>query len=102
MSGNSYFLVFLDEADLKLPLLDLASRLCVQTISILGNLPPDELFFMQSPIGADELDDYKAVAEHLKTTDVKSLPSLEQQKLLDLALGFLPGRHKMIALSDIR
>jgi ABC-type bacteriocin/lantibiotic exporter with double-glycine peptidase domain len=44
LSGNSYFLDFLDEADLKLPLLDLAARLCVQTISILGNLPPDELF----------------------------------------------------------
>ena len=98
LSGNSYFLVFLDEADLKLPLLDLAARLCVQTIGILGNLPPDELFFMQSPIGADELDDYKTVAEHLKTTDVKSLPSLEQQKLLDLALGFIPGRHKMVAM----
>jgi ABC-type multidrug transport system fused ATPase/permease subunit len=98
LSSNSYFLGFLDEADLKQPLLDLAARLCVQTISILGNLPPDELFFIQSPIGADELDDYKRVAEHLKTTNPGSLPPLEQQKLLDLALGFIPGRHKMIAL----
>ena len=100
LSGNSYFLDFLDETDLKLPLLDLAARLCVQTISILGNLPPDELFFIQSPIGADELDDYKTVAEHLKTTNAGSLPPPEQQKLLDLALGFIPGRHKMIALPD--
>jgi ABC-type methionine transport system ATPase subunit len=100
LSGNSYFLDFLDETHLKPPLLDLAARLCVQTISILGNLPPDELFFMQSPIGADALDDYKTVAEHLKTTPAGSLPPLEQQKLLDLALGFIPGRHKMIALPE--
>ena len=100
LSDNRYFLDFLDETDLKLPLLDLAARLCVQTIGILGNLPPDELFFMQSPIGADELDDYKTVAEHLKTTNPGSLPQREQQKLLDLALGYIPGRHKMIALPD--
>ena len=100
LSGNSYFLDFLDETDLKLPLLDLAARLCVQTISILGNLPPDELFYQQSPIGGEELDDYKRVAEHLKTTNTGSLPPLEQQKLLELALGFIPGRHKMIALPD--
>ena len=100
LSGNSYFLDLLDEIDLKLPLLDLADRLCVQTVSILGNLPPDELFYLQSPIGADELDDYKTVAEHLKTTKPGSLPPLEQQKLLELVLGFIPGRHKMIALPD--
>jgi ABC-type methionine transport system ATPase subunit len=100
LSGNRYFLNFLDEADLKLPLLDLAARLCVQTISILGSLPPDELFFIQSPFGADELDDYKTVAEHLKTTNARSLPPLEQQKLLELALGFIPGRHKMVALPE--
>ncbi len=100
LSGNSYFLDFLDEADLRPPLLDLAARLCIQTISILGNLPPDELFFMQSPIGGDELDDYKTVAEQLKTTKPGSLPPLEQQKLLKLALGFIPGRHKMIALPE--
>jgi ABC-type dipeptide/oligopeptide/nickel transport system ATPase subunit len=100
LSGNSYFLDFLDETDLRVPLLDLAARLCVQTISILGNLPADELFFMQSPIGADELDDYKTVAEHLKTTKPELLLPPEQQKLLELALGFIPGRHKMIALPD--
>jgi ABC-type multidrug transport system fused ATPase/permease subunit len=101
LSGNSYFLVFLDEVQLKLPLLDLAARLCTQAIGILGNLPPDELFFMQSPIEADELDEYKSVAEHLKTTAVRSLPSLEQQKLLELALRFIPGRHKMITFPEI-
>ena len=100
LAGNSHFLDFLDEADLKLPLLDLAARLCVQAISILGNLPPDELFFMQSPIGADELADYKTVAEGLKTTKPGSLPLPDQQKLLELALGFIPGKHKMIALPD--
>jgi len=100
LSGNNYFLDFLAEADLKLPLLDLAARLCVQTIGILGNMPPDELFFIQSPIGADELDDYKTVAEHLKTTKAGSLPPPEKQKLLELALGFIPGRHKMIALPE--
>ena len=100
LSGNSYFLDFLKEASLKPPLLDLATHLCVETIRILGNLPPDELFFMQSPIDANELDDYKLIAEHLKTTDARSLPTPEQQKLLELAFGFIPGRHKMTALPE--
>ena len=55
---------------------------------------------MQSPIGADELDDYKLIAEHLKTTEARSLRPPEQQKLLELALGFMPGKHTMIALPD--
>jgi ABC-type bacteriocin/lantibiotic exporter with double-glycine peptidase domain len=100
LSVNNTFLDFLNEVDLKLPLLELAARLCLQTVSILGNLPPDELFYIQSPIGADELDGYKTVAEHLKTINPGSLPPLEQQKLLELALGFIPGRHKMITLPD--
>ena len=100
LSVNNTFLDFLNEVDLKLPLLELAARLCVQTVSILGNLPPDEIFYIQSPIGADELDGYKTVAEHLKTINPGSLPPLEQQKLLELALGFIPGRHKMITLPD--
>jgi ABC-type multidrug transport system ATPase subunit len=100
LSVNNTFLNFLNEVDLKLPLLELAARLCVQTVSILGNLPPDEIFYIQSPIGADELDGYKTVAEHLKTINPGSLPPLEQQKLLELALGFIPGRHKMITLPD--
>jgi ABC-type transport system involved in Fe-S cluster assembly fused permease/ATPase subunit len=100
LSGNIYFLDFLEKAELKVPLLNLATQLCGQSISILGNLPPDDLFFSQSPIGVDELDDYKLVAEHLKKTEVRSLPSFDQQKLLELALRFIPGRHKMIALSD--
>jgi ABC-type bacteriocin/lantibiotic exporter with double-glycine peptidase domain len=100
LSVNNTFLDFLNEVDLKLPLLELAARLCVQTVSILGNLPPDELFYIQSPIGADALDGYKTVAEHLKTINPGSLPPLEQQKLLELALGFIPGRHKMITLPD--
>ena len=100
LSQNTYFLAFLEETGLAVPLLDLGVRLCTQAISILGKLPPDEFFFMQSPIAPEKLDEYKTVAEQLKNMAARSLPDEQQQKLLDLALGFISGRHKIVVLPD--
>ncbi|MGD1975013.1 MAG: ABC transporter ATP-binding protein/permease [Desulfobacterales bacterium] len=101
LSHNEYFLNFLNTADLNRPLLSLGANLCRQTVDILGNLPPDAVFFEQSPIDADELEDYKILLDHLNKKKMHELPAEDRQALLELALRFTPGVHKMVALPEM-
>ncbi len=101
LSKNPYFLKFLKMADLTRPLLSLGVTLCRQTVDILGNLPPDAVFFEQSPISAEELDDFKLLVERLKKKKLHELEDADHRKLLELALRFTPGVHKMAALPEI-
>ena len=98
---NEYFLKFLDQADLTRPLLSLGINLCRQTVDILGNLPPDAVFFKQSPIRAEELDEFKVMAMNLKKKKLHQLEAQDRRRLLDLALRYIPGVHKMVGLSEI-
>ena len=98
LSKNEYFRSFLGEIGLTRPLLELGATLCNQNVEILGNLPPDRSFFEQSPIAPEELDDFKTLAENLGRTKPDRLTPVERQKILDLALRFIPGRHKMVAM----
>lgn len=98
---NDYFTIFLKQADLTRPLMTLGADLSIQTVDILGNLPPDEVFFQQSPLKPDELEDYKLLAERLRKTKLHQLSPENQEKLLALALRFTPGRHKMAALPKV-
>jgi ABC-type multidrug transport system fused ATPase/permease subunit len=99
LSGNDYFLKFLDRADLQRLLLSLGARLARQTVDILGNLPPEGVFFEQSPMTAEELPAYKTIVEQLRRRKLEELPAEDHRKLLDLALRFTPGVHKMVGLA---
>jgi ABC-type multidrug transport system fused ATPase/permease subunit len=98
LSQNSFFAGFLNETGLTKPLLDFGAALCIQNIDILGSLPPDRSFFEESPIQSEELEVYKILAGQLIKKAPDRLTSAEQQKILDLCLRFIPGRHKMLAL----
>ncbi|MDJ0783005.1 MAG: ABC transporter ATP-binding protein/permease [Desulfosarcinaceae bacterium] len=98
---NPFFMQFLDEADLNRTLLALGAALTRQTVDLLGNLPPDELFFKQSPLEPAELDTYKAVAAELRQRNLHQLDPHTQRRLLSLALRFTPGLHKMVALDTL-
>lgn len=98
---DSYFREFLDRADLTRPLLGLGAELSKQTVDILGNLPPEEVFFKQSPIRPEELDDYKVIVERLKKDKLHHLVRNDHEKLLELALRFSPGKHKMIPFPEM-
>jgi len=100
LSKNEYFLVFLKEVNLFQPLMALGTRLCRQAIEILRNLPPTEIFFEQSPFETDELEKYKSLYEQLNKLEWSQLNPDDQKRILELALRFVPGRHKMIALPD--
>jgi ABC-type multidrug transport system fused ATPase/permease subunit len=98
LARNEYFLRFLDQSGLHGLLLNLGARLARQTVDILGNLPPEAVFFEQSPMNADELPDYKIVVDHLRRRGLDDLPQPDRDRLLNLALRFTPGVHKMAAL----
>jgi len=98
LCNNPYFLDFLKQADLTRPLLSLGADLARQTVDILGNLPPDAVFFEQSPINPDELDDFKILVSKLKRQKLHELSAEHHEKLLELAMRFVPGEHKMVAL----
>jgi ABC-type multidrug transport system fused ATPase/permease subunit len=98
LCNNPYFLKFLKQADLTRPLLSLGADLARQTVDILGNLPPDAVFFEQSPINPDELDEFKILVSKLKRQKLHELSAEHHEKLLELAMRFVPGVHKMVAL----
>jgi ABC-type multidrug transport system fused ATPase/permease subunit len=101
LASNDYFLRFLDKADLTRPLLTLGAELCRQTVDILGNLPPEKVFFEQSPIRAEELDEYKILSTRLAKTKLHHLSPDDRTSLLRLALRFIPGVHKMVGMPSI-
>ncbi|MFH1092044.1 MAG: ABC transporter ATP-binding protein/permease, partial [Pseudomonadota bacterium] len=101
LTRNQYFLEFLSQADLTRPLLSLGTELARQTVDILGGLPPDKVFFEQSPISPEELDEIKDLVETLKRKKLHQLSPAERDKLLLLALRFNPGRDKMVSLPQI-
>lgn len=101
LAKNDYFLSFLDQADLTRTLLSLGAELSRQTVDILGNVTPDRVFFEQSPIAMEEFDDFKLLVERLKKKKLHQISDADRNKLLELALRFNPGKHKMIGLQDI-
>ncbi len=101
LAVNDYFLRFLDKADLTRPLLTLGAELCRQTVDILGNLPPEKVFFEQSPIRAEELDEYKTLSTRLAKTKLHHFSPDDRTSLLRLALRFIPGVHKMVGMPSI-
>jgi energy-coupling factor transporter ATP-binding protein EcfA2 len=89
---------FLGDEDLLRLLINIGVRLARQTVDILGNLRPDNIFFEQSPMSAEELPAYRLVLEQLRRRQTQELARDDYLRLLDLALRFTPGIHKMVGL----
>ena len=101
LAFNDYFLEFLDETQLNKPLVSLGRELAEQTMDILGNLEPDEIFFRQTPIRADEFEDYRALVTRIKGLRLHEFSEEDQNLLLRLALRYVPGIHKIVALPEL-
>lgn len=98
LARNPVFRAFLDEVQLGGPLLTLGAEIAQSTVDILGNLPKDAVFFEGSPISAETIDEYKEITRRLARSRLFELPEEDRDRLLDLALGFTPGRHKMVSM----
>jgi len=98
---NPGFQEFLAEAQLKKPLIELGRDLAVSAVDVLGNMPPDEVFFRRSPLRPEELDLYRELAARVEGVRLRGIDPEDSLRLLDLALRYVPGRHKMIDLPSV-
>lgn len=101
LAANPYFLQFLDQAQLRLPLVELGRSLTANSIEILGKMPPDELFFRQSPLLPEKLDDYRDLCARIEGMRQSRITPDDGLMLLDLALRFIPGKHKIIEMHPV-
>jgi ABC-type multidrug transport system fused ATPase/permease subunit len=100
LARSDYFLKFLGAENLLSLLINIGVRLARQAVDILGNLPPDKVFFEQSPMSPEELPAYRQILEHLRRRKAQELAREDYLRLLDLALRFTPGIHKVLALGE--
>ena len=98
LSTDTRFQRFLEEAHLTRPLLSLGEQLARQTVDIIGNLPADDVFYEQSPLRPEELDDYKRLVDRTNKIKLHQLEPQDRARLLELALRFTPGIHKMVGM----
>jgi len=97
-ADNREFLDFLDRTGLTDPLASLGRDLAVRTVSLLKDVETDDFFFRNSPIAAEELDDYQRIVNRLETYGMDGLREPETVRLLIPALRYVPVRHKMAAI----
>lgn len=101
LAENIPFAQFLDECQLSLPLLETGATLLLETVSILGDVPREHMFFTQTPIKAEEYDSCLALSEVLQKTSPSDLAKEEQYLLIDIALNYIPALHKIVALQPL-
>ncbi|NOX32250.1 MAG: ABC transporter ATP-binding protein [Deltaproteobacteria bacterium] len=97
---NKFFLKFLDHADLTRPLLTLGKEIADQTVSILKNITHDNMFFEQSPIKLEEFEKYEDLVRNIKNKNLHEINKQQGISLLELALRFSPGKHRIAAIPE--
>jgi len=100
LPDNDKFRVFLTEGNLLQPLFDLGIELAEQAIDILGGIDTLDIFFENSPVPADKLEECQKVLNHLRKKQPSTLSSKDQSFLLSLALNFTPAIHTMTPLRE--
>lgn len=99
MLDNQFFLNFLERAGLKKPLIKLGGDLAGQLLNILGDLPPAAVFADKMPIEPEALEDCKRIVAREKKDGLDALAEDDRRLLLQLALDYSPGQHKLVDLS---
>ena len=99
LPDNARFRSFLQSVDLLQPLLSLGIELAGQAVDILAGVGTVDLFFKNSPVPADRLDECEAILIRLKKHSLSSLSPQNQSFLLSLALNFTPSIHTMSRLT---
>ena len=92
------FLGVLESCNLKTPLLEAGADLISQTVSILGDVPADEMFFSQTPILASEYENAVELSSELTAENRRYLEQERQNYILKVALRYIPADHKILRL----
>lgn len=98
--SNPFFLNFLNAADLTRPLLTLGKEIADKTVDILKNIGHDKLFFEQSPIKLEEFDAYEGLVREIKNKNLHQINKQQTISLLELALRFSPGKHRIAVIPE--
>lgn len=98
LSENLYFTRFLGQAGLSEALISLGGELAGRTVDILGDLAPEAIFFQQSPLHASEFETVRSLVFRMKKGRLHELSEADRQHLLDIALRFAPGEHRIAVL----
>ncbi|MDJ0623893.1 MAG: ABC transporter transmembrane domain-containing protein [Desulfocapsaceae bacterium] len=94
------FQTFLHKQKLWLPLIQLGYDIAETTITLLQDMREDEFFFKGSPMEQDEFDLYEEIIKKVGRTEIEQLRRQEINRLLQLALRYKPGEHKIFTMSD--
>lgn len=100
LPDNTLFRSFLKSVDLLEPLFSLGIELARQAVDILAGVGTVDLFFKNSPVPADRLEECEAILNRLKKHSLGSLAPQSQSFLLSLALNFNPSIHTMSRLKS--
>jgi ABC-type multidrug transport system fused ATPase/permease subunit len=98
LPDNDFFKNFIADAGLQTPLLRLGLEIADQAVNILGDLPPSAVFSDEMPIELDEVEDCRRILTAAGKYGLDDLPAEDRRRLLQLALRFSPGRHKLVDL----
>ncbi len=99
LSENSHLPTFLQSVELLDPLLSLGVELAGQAVDILAGIGNIDVFFKNSPVPADRLEECERILLKLKKQPLLSLSPQDRSFLLSLALSFTPSIHTMSRLS---
>jgi len=100
LPNNADFLSFLKSVELLQPLFSLGIELASQAVDILAGVDTVDLFFKNSPVPADKLEQCESILIRLKKHGFSSLSPQSQSFLLSLALNFTPSIHTMSRLPE--
>ena len=98
LPDNAHFRSFLQSVDLLKPLSSLGIELASQAVDILAGVGTVDLFFKNSPVPADRLEECETILIRLKKHSFSSLSPQNQSFILSLALNFTPSIHTMSRL----
>jgi ABC-type multidrug transport system fused ATPase/permease subunit len=95
---NKFFNDLIADAGLERPLLKLGVDLAGQALNILGDLPPSAVFADEMLIKQEELEDCRRILAVAGKEGLDALSAEDRRLLLQLALRYSPGRHKLVDL----
>ncbi len=95
---NQFILDFLDQEGLKQEFLELGSDLARSSMELLRSLGESTELFEDLPIERDDVEWCGRLVEHLEKKGIEGLTPEEKVRLLQLALRYQVGRHKLVAV----
>ncbi len=98
LPDNPQFRSFLKDIALLEPLFNLGIELATQAVDILAGVDSVDLFFKNSPVPADKIEECEKLLARLKKHSLAALSTQQQTFLLSLALNFTPSIHTMSRL----